>query len=40
MQIRVGVCAIVWAMWNVRNDFIFNKQKTPTFLQVIPLAIH
>jgi hypothetical protein len=27
IQIRVGVCAIVWAIWNVRNDFIFNKQK-------------
>jgi hypothetical protein len=40
IQIRVGVCAIVWAIWNVRNDFIFNKQKPHSFLQVIPLAIH
>jgi hypothetical protein len=40
LQIRVGVCAIVWAMWNVRNNFIFNKPRTPTFLRVIPLAIH
>jgi hypothetical protein len=40
LQIRVGVCAIVWAMWNVRNNFIFNKPRTPIFLQVIPLAIH
>jgi hypothetical protein len=40
LQIRVGVCAIVWAMWNVRKDFIFKKPRTPTFLQVIPLAIH
>jgi hypothetical protein len=27
-------------MWNVRNDFIFNNPKSPTFLQVIPMAIH
>jgi hypothetical protein len=40
LQIRVGVCAIIWAMWNVRNNFIFNKPRTPTFLQVIPLAIY
>jgi hypothetical protein len=32
MQIRVGVCAILWAMWNARNDFIFNKPKSPIFL--------
>jgi hypothetical protein len=25
VQIRVGVCAIIWAIWNVRNDIIFNK---------------
>ena len=23
-QIRVGVCALLWAIWHVRNDFIFN----------------
>jgi hypothetical protein len=40
MQVRVGVCAILWAMWNVRNDFIFNKPKKPSFLQVIPMATH
>ena len=38
--IRVGVCACLWALWNVRNDFVFNKQKNPSFLQVIPLATH
>jgi hypothetical protein len=40
MQIRVGVCAIVWTMWNVRNNFIFNNPKSLTFLQIIPMAIH
>jgi hypothetical protein len=30
-QIRVGVCAIIWAIWNPRNDFIFNKQKNTHF---------
>jgi hypothetical protein len=38
--IRVGVCAVLWAIWKVRNDCIFNKKKFPSFLQVIPLATH
>jgi hypothetical protein len=24
-QIRVGTCALVWALWNYRNDIVFNK---------------
>jgi hypothetical protein len=28
-HIRVGVCAMLWAIWKVRNDFIFNKKKNP-----------
>jgi hypothetical protein len=40
LNIRVGVCAIITAIWYVRNEFIFNKSYFPTFLQVIPLAIH
>jgi hypothetical protein len=39
-NIRVGVCAILTAIWHVRNDFIFNKSCFPTFLQVIPLTVH
>jgi hypothetical protein len=39
-HIRVGVCALLWAIWNVRNDCIFNKTKFPSFLQVIPMATH
>jgi hypothetical protein len=31
-QIRVRVCAIMWAIWHVRNDFIFNKPKSQSFL--------
>jgi hypothetical protein len=26
-QIRVGICALLCAIWHVRNDFIFNKSK-------------
>jgi hypothetical protein len=40
VHIRVGTCAILWAIWHVRNDFIFNKSRFPSFLQVVPLAIH
>jgi hypothetical protein len=25
MQIRVGTYALVWPLWNCRNDVIFNK---------------
>jgi hypothetical protein len=40
VNIRVGICALIWTIWHVRNEFIFNKSKFPSFLQVIPLAIH
>jgi hypothetical protein len=40
MHIRVGVCTVIWTMWNTRNDFISKKAKTPSFLQVIPLVTH
>jgi hypothetical protein len=39
-HIRVGVCALLWAIWTVRNDVIFNRKSFPSFLQVIPLATH
>jgi hypothetical protein len=29
-QIRVGVCALVWAIWNCRNDMVFTKKKGTT----------
>jgi hypothetical protein len=38
--IRVGACALVWAIWKVRNDYIFNNAKSTSFMQVIPLASH
>jgi hypothetical protein len=25
VQIRVGVCAGIWKMWNTRNDFILKN---------------
>jgi hypothetical protein len=31
---------IIWAIWNTRNSFIFNKTKKHSFLQVIPMATH
>jgi hypothetical protein len=24
VQIQVGVCALLWAMWNVKNDFVLQ----------------
>jgi hypothetical protein len=40
VNIRVGVCALIWTIWHVRNEFIFNESKFLSFLQVIPLATH
>jgi hypothetical protein len=40
VNIRLGTCAILGAIWHVRNDFIFNKSRFLSFLQVIPLAIY
>jgi hypothetical protein len=39
-RIRVGTCAIVWSLWNCRNDITFNKKGTAQFLQVIRMTTH
>jgi hypothetical protein len=28
-RIRVGVCALVWAIWNCQNDAVFNRTVKP-----------
>ena len=40
VPIRVGVCALLWAIWNIPNDYIFNNAKLCSFMQVIPMATH
>jgi hypothetical protein len=40
VHIKVGVCVVLWTMWNMINDFIFNKPKTASFLQVLPMVTH
>jgi hypothetical protein len=39
-RIRVGVCALIWAIWNCRNDVIFNNAGSDQFLQVINKTSH
>jgi hypothetical protein len=34
-QIRIGVCALLWAIWNCRNDIVFNGAGSSQFLQAI-----
>ena len=34
-HIRIGVCALLWAIWNCGNDMVFNRQTRINFLQVI-----
>ena len=38
--IRIGVAAFLWAIWNCRNDIVFNKTQTPHFLQVVLRATY
>lgn len=33
--IRVGVCVLLWAIWNSRNAIVFNQTNITNFLQVI-----
>jgi hypothetical protein len=37
-RICVGVCALVWTIWNCRNEVVFNRCANPNFLQVIHRA--
>jgi hypothetical protein len=39
-RIRIGVCALVWAIWNCRNDIIFNNANISPFMQVINRTSH
>jgi hypothetical protein len=34
-HIRIGVCALLWVIWNCGNDMVFNRQTRIIFLQVI-----
>jgi hypothetical protein len=31
-------CALVWTIWNCRNEVVFNRCANPNFLQVIHTA--
>jgi hypothetical protein len=37
-RICVGVCALVWTIWNCRNEVVFNRSANPNFLQIIHRA--
>jgi hypothetical protein len=39
-QNRTSICALMWAIWNYRNDLIFNKGPNAHFLQVIRMVTH
>jgi hypothetical protein len=40
IQIRVGVCTVIWALQNTKNDSVFGKPKKQSFLHVIPVVTH
>jgi hypothetical protein len=33
VSIRVGVRALIWAIWNIQNNFIFNNAQSTSFMQ-------
>ena len=39
-RIQIGVAAFLWAIWNSRNDVVFNKQTNIHFLQVVNKAVY
>jgi hypothetical protein len=42
IQVRVWVSAIMWAIWNTRNDWVFNKLKkffSSGFIQPVRLVV-
>jgi hypothetical protein len=39
VQIRVGACVLLYAVWNVRKGFMSNKKANPSFIKDI-LARH
>ena len=39
-RILIGVCAFIWALWNCRNDMVFNKVENAHFLQVVNKATY
>jgi hypothetical protein len=39
-HIRTGICALMWAIWNGRNDIVFNRSSNAKFLQVIRMVTH
>ena len=38
--LRIGVCAFIWAIWNCRNDIVFNKFENVHFFQVVHRATY
>ena len=38
--IRIGVSALCWSIWRVRNNIIFNRKNSFHFLQVIHMVAH
>ena len=39
-RIRIGTCAFLWAIWNCRNDVVFNTNRNAHFLQVVHQAVY
>jgi hypothetical protein len=39
-NVRIGICFLMWAIWNCRNDVVFNKRIHANFLQVIRMVTH
>jgi hypothetical protein len=39
-NVRIGICSLMWAIWNCQNDVVFNKRTHANFLKVIRMVTH
>jgi hypothetical protein len=39
-RILVGMCALIWSIWNCGNNMVYNKVETSHFLHVICIATY
>jgi hypothetical protein len=39
-NVRIGICSLIWAIWDCRSDVVFNKRPNANFIHVIRMVTH